>query len=596
MSNQSSSSNRNVSRRGRSRANRVNREDEAGENQQAAEAEAEDEQPEAEAEAVDEEFDLASVRTQMRMFQARLRAAEQGTDDAKRAWRTAVAALLAMVPPSGARRGARKKEDARDPLSEASPEQLRVAVQEFLTACPTANLSDWIDEIRSDRHPSLAWDLAVEPDADAEDKPADDQGGQDSEADSSDDEEVPQPRLQPQPAPSSSSSSSSAAVALPAANSSSAPCKFSFDDYLRMSNKAEMMGLACVDPSCSLLRREHRKAQSDHASFKMPSGDCFPKFRDPKDKLMHDPHEFLLQLERRMTFHGVPANRFGIVLVSCLPDRLMQDWVEANIVATCHTWDEMKHRFKGKYDDPEIKERLIAQLEECTQKMSERAHQYTERFQSLVVRISGGAPIDTQMNIISCERGFIPDMRKELAKYRSMQMQQQGRPFEFQTLNQLYETAATLERGLAPRLGRVGKVAAVDRKRRRTTGSAEVNHVAGAAAAASEQPAVNKIELNEQGQPTNVNKKQRKSPRQRASAPVRGGAAMRGGRGGGRQQGGGGSAPSAPARGGAVQRGGRGGASSAAGTTPFTGTCFGCGQRGHRQSDCPRRASGGAAH
>lgn len=358
-----------------------------------------------------------------------------------------------------------------------------------------------------------------------------------------------------------------------------------------MSNEAEMMGLACVDPSCKLLRREHKKAQSDGVSFKMPSPDCFPKFRDSKDKLMSDPHEFLMLLERRMTFHGVPANRYGVVLVSCLPDRLMQDWVETNIVATCQSWEDMKRRFKAKYDDPEIKERLIAQLEECTQKMSERVHQYTERFQSLVVRISGGAPIDTQMNIISCERGFIPDMRKELAKYRSMQTQQQGHPFEFISLNQLYETAATLERGLAPRLGRVNKVAAVDRKRRRAGGAAEINNVAGAAAAASVDPVVNKIELNEQGQPRNVNKKQHKSKKQRTEVVARGGSAsMRGGRGGGRQlRGGIGSSSSAPARGGGgmAQRG-RGGAAPAAGAaTSFTGTCFGCGVRGHRQVDCP---------
>ena len=127
----------------------------------------------------------------------------------------------------------------------------------------------------------------------------------------------------------------------------------------------------------------------------MPSKDNFPTFRDSKDTLMHDPYEFLTKLDRQLRLHNVPSDRYGSVLVSCITDRLMQDWIETNILATNTSWEEVKRRFREKYDDPEIKNRLMVQLEKCTQAMTERVYQYTENYQSLVVRVSGGAPIDT---------------------------------------------------------------------------------------------------------------------------------------------------------------------------------------------------------
>ena len=84
----------------------------------------------------------------------------------------------------------------------------------------------------------------------------------------------------------------------------------------------------------------------------------------------------------------------------------------------------MKQRFINKYEDPGLKDALLGQLEKCVQAVTDRVHEYTERFQSLVMRISGGQPIDTQSNIILWERGFIPDIRLELAKYRSSRSQQ----------------------------------------------------------------------------------------------------------------------------------------------------------------------------
>jgi hypothetical protein len=277
----------------------------------------------------------------------------------------------------------------------------------------------------------------------------------------------------------------------------------------------------------------------------------------------------------------------------------MQDWIEQHLIPNCSTWSEMKEMFKEKYFDPEIKERLIGQLEKCVQAMGERVHQYTERFQSLVVRISSGTPIDTQTNIISCERGFIPAIRQELAKYRSMMTQQQRSTFEFAKLSDLYETAANTERGLAPRTGKVGSTSLSNNNSRKRSFNGrqkrtQLNAVSSTSVAAA-TPVVNKIEMNEQGQPVNVNKKH-KAPQQTSSFSARGagrgrggGRAGRGGFGGGGRPVNGSSSSSSPFRG----RGGRGGRgrtdpASTSSTYTFGGSCFGCGERGHRQSDCPR--------
>ena len=471
---------------------------------------------------------------------------------------TVVEALMVMFPPTGARRAVSAvDESVRIAFSSATAGARKSAYDSFLTDCPTGNFADFIGEVMRGENEHFMWSDPDSPESDSESEP-------------SPDEEEPSPKR--------------------VRTSSSPTCKFSFDDYVRMAKDSGDMLLPCIEDSCSALRKDHAKSVSE-SSWKMPSRDNFPTFRDPKDKLMEDPYEFLAQLERQLKLHNVPPSRYGVVLIACLRDRIQQEWVETNIVATCQSWDDMKKRFKEKYDDPQLKNRLMLQLEKCVQGLPERVYEYTERYQSLVVRISAGAPIDTQMNIIMCERGFIPELRTELSKFRSLKSQELGRPFEFNSLAELYQAAATLETGLAPRAGRVSRSADGRDNRsttRKRTRSARLNNVESKVASQSSAAAtVAKIEM-VNGKPVNMNKKHRS---RKSTGGGTGGAKAAGGGGGGQQRRAStGSVPAStsgasagPSRN-AATSGPPGAAAGAA--KPFTGTCFKCGKTGHRIADC----------
>jgi hypothetical protein len=439
----------------------------------------------------------------------------------------AFAAIKSLDPPTGTRRGRVLLSNQRQLFSITTAKQRQQAFDDYLRVCTSANFSDFLTELVENRNPDIEWDLVDDQNLDADNN--------DDKSDDDDETGLPSQHLPSSSSSASSSSSSlstfrsasSSLVSSRAAAAAAAPllsttstistiCKFKFNDYTKMAKNIKDMLNKCIEPTCSLLWKDH---QNDRSTFKMPSGaNCFPIFRDPNNKLMSDPHEFLVKLERQLRLYSVPSDSYGIVLVSCVTDRLMQDWIEQHLIPNCSTWSEMKEMFKEKYFDPEIKERLIGQLEKCVQAMGERVHQYTERFQSLVVRISSGTPIDTQTNIISCERGFIPAIRQELAKYRSMMTQQQRSTFEFAKLSDLYETAANTERGLAPRTGKVGSTSLSNNNSRKRSFNGrqkrtQLNAVSSTSAAAA-TPVVNKIEMNEQGQPVNVNKKH-KAPNQR---------------------------------------------------------------------------------
>jgi hypothetical protein len=465
-----------------------------------------------------------------------------------------------------------------------------LAFKAFRKACPTGNFSDFLHEVYRGDNPKLTWDV----DENAQDGHGDDSDENGDYGDDEDEAEIRRKRAKPDASAvgnassaSSSSSSSSSASSLPAV-APSATCKFTFDDYVRMSKDPGDMLQPCIEESCPARRKDHAK-QTSESRFKMPGRECFPTFRDPRDKLMSDPHEFLSKLDRQLKLYSVPSDRYGVVLISCLRDRIMQEWVETNIVATCHTWEDVKLRFKLKYDDPEIKNQLMSQLENCLQRTDERVYEYTERYHALVVRISSGATVDTQMNIITCERGFVPALRAEISKFRSLKAQErQDKNFEFGTLAELYQVAATLETGLAPRTGRYRAFAAANDVRKRARDGkrrARVNQVGSTEKAERASPSVNKIEISATGKPVNVNKKHR--TRKSGPVPTRSGGPSQGGHAGGnRMPDRRASTGSMGAAGSAGNAQSRGGAAAAAAATPFTGRCFKCDKVGHRAADC----------
>ena len=376
-------------------------------------------------------------------------------------------------------------------------------------------------------------------------------------------------------------------------------CPFTFDDYGKINKEEKDWSLSCIEKKCKLLRKDHRRhVHTSSSSFKMPPPGSFPTFRDRNDELMSDAHEFLVKLDRQLKLHDVPADRYGMILISCITDRIMADWVEKNIVGTCTSWDDVKRRFKEKYNDPALKNQLLAQLKSCTQRVDERVQHYFERFQSLVIRISGGTSIDTVAYIDDCISGMTRPMRTKIAEHCAFKAQASGK-FEFATLQELFDTATTLERGLTPSYGRynTNDNNNGNRKRRDRNHRVRINHIAPTATAA-----VNKIEMTPTGQPTNVNKKH-KSHKKNTSTRGRGGNS-RGGFNGGRggfSPGRGGSVPAAvalsnttgqPVRGSAEQwpsrytsqRGNTSNKSS--GGKRFDGTCNGCGKYGHKVVDC----------
>lgn len=338
----------------------------------------------------------------------------------------------------------------------------------------------------------------------------------------------------------------------------------------------------------------------------MPNRENFPTFRDPKDEEMRDPHEFTTKLNRALDLHGVPERHRGRVLLSCITDRVMAEDVERTIVNVSTDYKQMVEKFKEKFHDPTMRNKWLVELRQCKMAFRERAYEYSERFQALVVRVSGNFPIDNPITIEMCESGYIPAIREKLASYRARMTESTGHPYMFPNLAKLYEEASKAETMARPGNTGSGNVGRGKRKHNGKYGEAAVHHAASAAATPTSSTAtVNKIEINESGKPVNVNKKHKsKQSRpftQSPNVPPRGGMSFRGGRGGFNNRGGGSSnrGENNNSRGG-YNNGHRGGMSSSLDSIKpsletnraFYGRCFGCNRQGHRIDSCPYKGGG----
>jgi hypothetical protein len=198
----------------------------------------------------------------------------------------------------------------------------------------------------------------------------------------------------------------------------------------------------------------------------------------------------------------------------------MQETIEKNIRSLNNDWELIKRFFRQKYTDPKLTDQLITELDNCTQSIGgERVYHYTERFDSLVCRIASGGPINTQTNIILCERGFVPQIREEIAKFRASKTLDIQHPFEFRTLQELYDCAANVETGLQPRAGRHIPVRFRDHDGMHNNHHhsfnnnkrPHINNIQNAdstlSPSSSPSTTVNKIEMTPSGQPVNVNKR-----------------------------------------------------------------------------------------
>ncbi len=202
-----------------------------------------------------------------------------------------------------------------------------------------------------------------------------------------------------------------------------------------------------------------------------------------------------------------------------------------------------------------------------------------------------------------CERGFIPAIRDKLSQYRASETQKNGVAFEFKTLAELYTAAATVESGLASLPGRYQRASGPSRKHGNRGGRARIHNFETADIPSS---TINKIEMNTEGHPVNVNKKHPKknvtTPNASASSStVAVHNSFRGGRGGHTRGGGGGfrgrggrfNTPSSSSSSGhsltthSQPRAQQADSGSSAST--FGGTCFICQRKGHKANACPMK-------
>ena len=363
------------------------------------------------------------------------------------------------------------------------------------------------------------------------------------------------------------------------------PCPFTYEELVRYTKSAEDLLKTCT--YCAHRVKDHAREvikgkEKVKQPFRLPDQKYFPIFRDAKNPDMKDPGLFLRKLDRQLNLHDIPRGSWEKILVSCVTEDLMQEWIENHLVDKDLEWNEVKTLFTNQFTDPALRNNLDLELQNTTQDIGERAHQYNEKYDSLITRL--GYDPKSQSNIVACERGYVPAIRVELAKLKAQNTFRDKKQFLFACLQDLYDASTTIELGLAPTHGRrQPRPAATGTTRGGRKGSKRGGRAH-----------LNRLEMSGQGVPVNVNKKKKSGPSRPSSSPRGGrggfpsGNSFRGARGG-----------SSGTRGG---QGGRGGHSNPRGapgserwprsTTPtFTGKCFVCEESGHKADDCPKRTS-----
>jgi hypothetical protein len=110
-------------------------------------------------------------------------------------------------------------------------------------------------------------------------------------------------------------------------------CPFTYDELIRYTTSAQDLLKACTE--CNRRVKDHVREATDKEQvkhnkhhFRLPDQKYFPIFRDARNAPMHDPALFLRKLDRQLSLHEVPRASWEKVLVSCVTEDLMQEWID----------------------------------------------------------------------------------------------------------------------------------------------------------------------------------------------------------------------------------------------------------------------------
>jgi hypothetical protein len=278
-------------------------------------------------------------------------------------------------------------------------------------------------------------------------------------------------------------------------------CSLTYEEATKFCTSQEHFVEPCK--LCGAANNKHMRASN---TFRMPFMKEFPVFRDPSDSQMNDPRLFFNKLERALIFHSVPDNKWRRVVVSCVHDDLMQQWIEENLIPVdkCKTWQDFVKAFSNRYTDPSLTNKYIMELDSLRQRQNERVHTYGEKYTSLMSRLNYG--LDNSAHVYAFERGFVPEIRKELAKIKA---QRTGtgvgnKSYEFATIPEVIQAAQAVETALQPAQGRYSS----DKD-----GTSQHSSHKNKKNKNNKSSHINKLEFGSDGVPQNVNKKHKNKSR-----------------------------------------------------------------------------------